>query len=479
VGEIKMKRPRFLYMVIVLGLFSVSAELSSLTSFAEIIDTSHQGKINEQIVTTVTPREIDDVLYNPGIGFADFHFGFGDPPSLDEYPRQTVAYFRWAWAELEPEEGQYNFAFIDEVIRQARAKGETLGFRVMTEYRSGSPRWLLEKGVASVQAGSGAFPDYNSPIFLQYHEKLIQALGERYSGSPDIDHVDIGTVGCWGEWNTACCETVKELCGRYYPTEENQRRITDMYLRYFPKTPLIMLIGGQPKYAVERGAGWRGDCLGDYGMFFEDWNHMDDLYGPAAQDQTIGSAWKTAPVHLEVCYYIQNWYERGYDVDTILSKALEWHASVINAKSKPIPAVWRPRVDEFLKRLGYRLVIRNVRHSTVAEPGGQLFIASRWENVGVAPMYHNWPLAYRLRSDSGEIVGQWMSQADTRQWLPGASHEVKDSVQIALDIPLGTYSLDVAILDRDGGSAHVALAVEGGRADLWHAVSQVVVAAPQ
>jgi hypothetical protein len=214
-------------------------------------------------------------------------------------------------------------------------------------------------------------------------------------------------------------------------------------------------------------------------MFFEDWNHMDDLYGPAAQDQTIGLAWKTAPVHLEVCYYIQNWYERGYDVDTILSKALEWHASVINAKSKPIPAVWRPRVDEFLKRLGYRLVIRNVRHSTVAEPGGQLFIASRWENVGVAPMYHNWPLAYRLRSDSGEIVGQWMSQVDTRQWLPGASHEVKDSVQIALDIPLGTYSLDVAILDRDGGTAHVALAVEGGRADLWHAVSQVVVAAPQ
>ena len=94
-----MKRPRFLYMVIVLGLFSVSAGLSSLTSFAEIIDTSHQGKINEQIVTTVTPREIDDVLYNPGIGFADFHFGFGDPPSLDEYPRQTVAYFRWAWAD--------------------------------------------------------------------------------------------------------------------------------------------------------------------------------------------------------------------------------------------------------------------------------------------------------------------------------------------------------------------------------------------
>jgi hypothetical protein len=29
---------------------------------------------------TVQPAEIDDILYNPGIGFADFHFGWGHPP---------------------------------------------------------------------------------------------------------------------------------------------------------------------------------------------------------------------------------------------------------------------------------------------------------------------------------------------------------------------------------------------------------------
>jgi hypothetical protein len=476
-----MNRLRVLSVVVLLWPLPLNIGLSLLPSFAEIgtIDASQQKETDEQFFTTVNPREIDDVLYNPGIGFADFHFGFGNPPSADEYPRQTIAYFRWPWADLEPEEGRYNFAFIDEVIRQARAKGETLGFRIVTEYRSGSPRWLLDKGVATVQTSSGPFPDYNNPIFLHYHEKLIEAFGQRYSGTPDIDHVDIGTVGCWGEWNTACCEGVKELCGRYYPTEENQRRITDMYLRYFSNTPLMMLIGGQPKYAAERGAGWRGDCFGDYGMFHEDWNHMDHVYGPAAQDQTIGSAWKKGPVHLEVCYFMQDWFQRGYDLDTILSKALEWHASVINAKSRPIPAVWRPRINEFLKRLGYRLVIRELQHSTKVRPGGELLVASQWENVGVAPMYHRWPLAYRLRSSSGQIVGQWTSQADPRQWLPGTPHEARDVVLMASEIPPGTYSLDLAVLDRDGGSAHVALAVEGGRADLWYAVSKIVVEAPQ
>src|SRR5947209_1642962 len=59
---------------------------------------------------TVQPTEIDDILYNPGMGFADFHLGFGKPPlPPSQHPRPTVAYFRWSWADLEPAEGQYDY----------------------------------------------------------------------------------------------------------------------------------------------------------------------------------------------------------------------------------------------------------------------------------------------------------------------------------------------------------------------------------
>jgi len=442
---------------------------------SEMNNDSSAVETSAQPFTSVHPKEIDDILYNPGMGFVDFHFGFGNPPPPDQHPPQRVAYFRWFWAELEPREGQYNFELVDAVIQQARARGETLGFRIMTEYRAETPWWLLNKGVASVQTSSGLMPDYNDPIFLEAHEKLLKTFGQRYAGSADIDHVDIGSVGCWGEWNTACCEDVKELCARYYPTEENQRRITDMYFRHFQKTPLIMLIGGQPEYAAERGAGWRGDCLGDYGMFRPDWNHMDHLYGPAAENKVIGNAWKRAPVHLEVCYYIQNWYEWGYDIGTILLKALDWHASVINAKASPVPTVWRPRVDEFLKRLGYRIVLRELKHPRETHPGGDVTLVSQWENVGVAPIYHHWPMAYRLRSDSDQTVAQWAGRADPRQWLPGARHEVNDAVVLPRNIMPGIYSLDVGILDGDGGSPHIALAIEGRRPDLWYAISKILI----
>ncbi|HEU4686612.1 MAG TPA: DUF4832 domain-containing protein [Nitrospira sp.] len=425
------------------------------------------------LLLSVTPPEIDDVLVNPGMGFADFHFGFDHPPGAEEYPKATVAYFRWSWADLEPQEGAYNFDLVDRVISEAKSKGETLAFRIMTEYRKGSPQWLLGKGVASVPVQGGIFPDYNDPLFLESHEKLLRAFGSRYGGSPDIDHIDIGSIGCWGEWNTACCQGVEAECRRLFPTVENQKKITDWYFTYFPNRPLVMLHGGQLNYAAAKGAGWRGDCFGDYGYFGPDWNHMVHAYPPALEDPVVAEAWRRGPVQLEVCGVMQDWYDKGFDIDRILSKGLEWHVSVLNAKSSPVPAPWRPKVDQFLKRMGYRLVLRELRHISSAAPGGALVVGSRWENVGVAPMYHPRPLAYRLRSGDGRVLREWRSKEDLRRWVPGSPVEVEDRVLLPDDVPAGTYDLDVAILDEEGRFAAVALAISGKLDDGWYRVSRL------
>ena len=343
----------------------------------------------------------------------------------------------------------------------------------MTVYKGSTPKWLLDKGVDSVAVDGDIFPDHNNPLFLDYHERLIRAFGERYAGKPEIESVDIGSVGCWGEWNTACCTGAKkEACKRLFPNQKNKRSIIDWYFQYFPDTPLVMLVGGPVEYAASKGAGWRGDCFGDYGTFRPDWNHMDNVYRPAVRKPAVGNAWNKAPVQFEVCEYIQNWYDRGFDIDRILQKGLDWHGSVLNAKSTPVPVTWRSKVDEFLKKLGYRFVLRELTHTAEVRPGGSLLVKSRWENKGVAPIYHPWPLAYRLRSGAKRVFATWRSEANLMLWLPGP-HEIEDVALIPADVPAGTYNLDVAILNEDGKTAHVELAFAGKLPDKWYPVSNV------
>src|SRR5262249_54354889 len=157
---------------------------------------------------------------------------------------------------------------------------------------------------------------------------------------------------------------------------------------------------------------------------------------------------------------MQDWYDRGFDIDLILRKELEWHASVLNAGYAPVPSAWRPRVDEFLKKLGYRMVLREMTHPRDARPSETLLLQSPWQNSGDAPIYQPWPLAYRLRSSSDKVVTQWVSTANLMRWLPGTPHQVQDIVVVPDKVPAAIYSLDVAILTKDRSSAHIDLAIE-------------------
>ena len=82
--------------------------------------------------------------------------------------------------------------------------------------------------------------DLDDPITLQRHLDFIKRLGVRYDGHPDIAHIDIGSVGWWGEWHLSGSRTNR------MPSLENQVKVIEAYLAAFKKTPLLMLIGGGP-----------------------------------------------------------------------------------------------------------------------------------------------------------------------------------------------------------------------------------------
>ncbi len=427
---------------------------------------------------TVTPTPTDELLANPGMGWQTFHcFADGDV-NLEGLP-STSAYFRLYWSEIEPIEGAIDFAKLDDLLRRARRAGQKLALRIMCAGTDDAsihvPQWLRDKGCPGFEyqyEGNGPqrwVPDMDQALFKDAHFRLIAALGQRYDGHPDLELIDIGSVGLWGEWHMS--GTGLEL-----PRLETRLAILDAWCRAFPRTPKVMLVADEEglRAAVQRGCGWRADCLGDMGGFSKTWNHMDHFYRQQVEKTDAQDTWHTAPVAFESCWDMRKWKQSGWDIDAIFDYALDLHASYINNKSIPLPTGSRSQVERMLRHMGYRLVLRRLRHATTTRPGAALQLSMEWENTGVAPPYFDAHLAFRLAPATGGEPFVSVSAMTIRAWLPGA-RTIDTVLQVPDDLPRGVYELAVAVVDRDTRAPAVRLGVAGRTADGWIPLSHVEV----
>jgi hypothetical protein len=422
-------------------------------------------------MTEVRPAETTQLLHNPGIGVTYWWM------SNNDRPRGVVLYRRWYWNEFEPQEGQYNWAgTFDRAIEEARANGWTIDWRIMPNV----PDWMAAQGVASIPIPGGGYgetniADHNNPVFMAGVERALRAISERYGDAPEFNMVDVGFVGRWGEWHNYF-PAQQDLANSYLPTPENARRIVDWHFQYFPNTPKTVLVGYLSTFndagnALPRGTGWRGDCYGDL-----TWHHPSLYRGIASG--IAANAWQNGPVSMEICgENLTDWpgwvVNSEADIDLILREAQDWHTSTINLKDHGIPPEWLGKLDEWLKYIGYRFAPNFIQHTASVAPGGQLAMQTYWINRGVAPSYHQYPIAYRLRSSSGQIVAQWESAQDIRLWLPGF-HRLDDTFTVPGGVAAGTYSLDVAMLNkRAAGNPPLELALGNRGGDGWYNVSTV------
>ncbi len=451
-----------------------------------------------QPIVVVSPEETDELLANPGIGWQTFHCTAKQDRNLPSWIPSTVHYARWDWATLEPEEGKLNTDFLDKVLAETRQAGQQLAFRVMcystNKERPYHPAWLKKIGGRELlcdRFGRGPFlvPDLDDPLVLGKHLDFIKRLGQRYDGHPDIDHIDLGSVGWWGEWHLSGSKTCR------INTPQTRRLIVEAYLAAFRKTPLLMLIGGGEflTLATSRGAGWRADCLGDLGGFSKTWCHMRQGYPYWIRQAGIWDVWKKAPVVWETCWDMRKWVAEGWSLRYIFNYALAMHGSQINNKSAPLPEgpEVRPELERFLRRLGYRLVLRELRYPAEAAAGGKLTLVMKWQNVGSAPCYRPYRVAYRLSSEDGRqyvltgglSVNRWMPGSvdifaptflqNPPDLPPGEVVEEKDSVVLPVEMPAGTYQLALAVVEPQSSKPVVRLAIRGRAEDGWYPLGKL------
>jgi hypothetical protein len=190
---------------------------------------------------------------------------------------------------------------------------------------------------------------------------------------------------------------------------------------------------------------------------------------------------------------MRQWVVVGWSLRSILNYALALHGSYINNKSAPLPEGEniRPELERFLRRLGYRLVLKELQHPTSGRPGEKLPLTMKWQNVGSAPCYKPYRVAYRLANGQGykqALVGT----VTVNKWLPGSIElfteqffkepadlppgdvvDVADSIQLPHGLSPGTYTFSMAVVGTEGTEPVVRLGIKGRSEDGWYPLSTV------
>ena len=458
---------------------------------------------NPNKLTIIKPKEINDVLTNPGMGFMTFQRFNGDTLNAGsgwtegfpieyqtyngdltnkDHPSTTIAYWRIYWKFLEPEMGIYRWDMIDKALEYAENRGQTLLLRI-APYGTGNqrdvPDWYRK------MVGPGKDWKYNNPTnawmvdaedprYAQYFGGFIRALGERYDGHPSFEAVDLSIVGAWGEG-----------AGSELLSQTAREALVDAYTESFRKTPLIALLMDEKtnKYANSKiSVGWRVDCIGDLGFWANEqngWSHMYDHYAREMINCDVQDSWKQSPISFEICGTFLSWRDRqGYgreEVQYIFDQSLKWHMSSFNAKSSPVPPEWKDLVDDWLKKMGYRYVLRRFTCPSEVRQNGRFNFTTWWENKGVAPCYKDFVPAIRLKSGGNEAV-LVLPDVDLKKWLPG-DIVFDDAVYIPSNLPSGMYDVQIALVDRQKHLPRINLAIEGRLNDGWYQLGKIKVVA--
>lgn len=405
----------------------------------------------ENGMIVVTFHESDSIFPNHGQGWMSSRF-----PS-------TIKYLRLGWAEFEPESGKYDWTLIDNAIASARLKGSKIAIRIMTcsPHSRGyytSPKWLFDEGCKSHdylaggddQTSGGARipriePDYSDPIFLLRHGEFIKALGERYDNSSDIEFLDIGSYGYWGEWHTPNPAPV-----------EVRRKIVDMYIQSFKKTPLVFMSDDAEVlgYALEKGAGLRRDGVGSR------W-HEQNWIGSAkyAKVKGMDEVWKHSPVVFEWYGNYDYLLQRGWSFDSAINFMLRNHVTVINDNVGKVPQDKMDQIEKLSRFAGARFVLNEISHQESVRSGSSLSINMNWTNAGVGKVYRPYMLRLYLLDERNMVVFSTDFKDDPSTWLPG-EFVTNESILIPGSLKKGSYKLAVSLVSTKVGQPSFRLAID-------------------
>ncbi len=414
----------------------------------------------------------EEVFGNPLMGYAPcaWNTTVSDDVSL--------LYMDITWAELEPEEGQYNWESIDKEnqLSRWRKEGKHIVLRFVCdvpgqEKHMDIPEWLYEKTDHEgtwydVEFGKGFAPDYNNEEMIRYHAKAVEALGEHLGKDGLISYIELGSLGHWGEWHVNYSAGIQRL-----PNEAVRKQYVVPWTGAFPDAMLLMR---RPfSHASEYGMGLYNDMAGhpdETEVWLREIENGGDLSQTDEKNALISmhDFWKTAPVGGELT--------SSFSMEDLLETNLDQTAALIRESHTTFlgPHVannqYLQGYHTVLKNMGYRLRISEAVLSNKLK-GTKLSMT--WANDGTAPFYKDWPVWVYVTDENGDTIEKKQVEMKLSSILPGESVKTEICLETKklVDLAGKKYNIRIGVEDPMTGKENLRLAMKcrymDGRNLLW------------
>ncbi len=419
----------------------------------------------QQEIIQFNALEMNDILRNPYSGMVNYgiEVSYGEREIPEYIYPGSIVYLRPAWSDLEPEEGRLNLNRFEKIRDNHLSAGCTQwAMRLVTVQKVGMekdafPGWLKGK-VKGSQMNKGYFePYYGDSVYVRYFESFVNRMAERYDGDPRLAFVDISGLGLYSEWGDP--ESKQPGWDNDAIMKRDVRRIIDIYLKAFKKTPLSIsthIIGSnledryEVMYALSKGVWIRRDGVGS--PFFH-----------KGHKELVRKYWEDRPIITEMYAIYSNYNDiktgrnknwSGWSFKDVVDQVLDQHGMCAEmSRDLDVSDAFLKNVSfqRLAREVGYRLVLSKAEFPKRIMRGEKLIVRQLWKNQGVSKLYKKYPLRFYLIDCAGREVWSGIdNDFDPTDWERGNVYEYHSLMPIKGDISLGIYDLKVALVDEAG-----------------------------